>query len=690
MFRIIILSFALMLIAINSHAQLVLPEPVLTKYENGILKIKWEPGSTAEWKQSLKSGYLVELTDEKGQIQSQLIKPVSFEELKKQTTLTSSFKSSFFEGVQKLLYPEKINDANDRIEKQFAGESPESIDTLRLGYIIYSGIYDFQLTQLSGLGASFKVSQGKQYTIKISTPGYDAKLKNVATVLSSPKAPEMKGTWGDREVEIEWKTFHTRKQYFGYLLERSTDGIRFNLKDSIPYVNIHDKSNSDPASVKSVFKLKDSLDFNDKIYYYRLKGLDYFGEVGSHFTMLVGQGYEKVTMSPFITFADQTEDNKAHIKWNIAPIEAKKVHHFEVFRTDSLGGKYERIIDSIGPTEREVYIPIKSNSNYYRIEAFASQGKGLSSNPILVMGQDTVPPLKPVIIGAYLDSLKRAVVSWKSNKESDLWGYRVFKSNFKGDEYTLLNSYPVLDTVFIDPVDLKLGTKDIFYLIEAADKRNNRSPLSDTIRIELPDLIPPSSPIVHSLVQEEDTVVVTISRSVDKDVVSHSLYRRDVLSEPGWQVIKEYGENDSIFIFKDVNAQAGIKYAYTVTAKDKAGNQSEPEHFQEILIKKKAKPFIAFEKIDKIIDEKNMTVTIQWQGSSEKELKSVLVYKGTDKEKLSKYKYVDSPQFSLTDALLAEEGKVMYYRLKPVYENQDRHYFSDYIEVVGKVKQAGK
>ncbi len=667
-----------------TKAQYFLPEQVISKYDSGKLKVRWEPSTIEEWEASIKMGYEVEIAEIAANGMptlptKQLVKPLAFADWQKKIGGSNDFLAQFYQGCSNFIYPESIVDQDQKLSNALLDQSNSSLDSFRLGLMLYSATYDFDIAKSTGLALEINARQGSKYRLKISVSGFKAINADVMAVVNVPDVASLQAVWGDKEVELKWNTYNTRKHYFGYISEKSIDGVVYNRKDAIPNVNTLDKYGDKDEALK-FYSRKDTLEVNYKNYYFRIKGFDYFGDISEKHSSVVGHGFDKLTLSPMLVFADQTEQNEAYLKWQIADKQIHLIKDFSVLRADTIDGKYEVVLDSINPSLREVKFKMKYTTNYFRLEANPKDGKSLSSMPVLVMGQDTIPPLKPIIISAILDSLGRAQITWHANAESDLWGYRLYKSNFHSDEFSLITSYPILDTMYFDSLDLDLGTKDIFYLIEAADKRNNTSPRSDTIRIQLPDVIPPFSPVIASVKQIIDTVLIDFTKSGSDDVAMHTIYRKNIKTDKSWKKLIDLKEDYAFEYYKDTTIIYGQHYAYTIIAKDKTGLESVPEHFKEIVVIEPEKEFIPFVKIEKFVDLKKKTISIKWETNKDKKLKSVLVYRGSKPGELGKYKYVDAPFTELVDDIKDTQGLV-YYRLKPVFENQEKIYFSDVIEV---------
>lgn len=151
---------------------------------------------------------------------------------------------------------------------------------------------------------------------------------------------------------------------------------------------------------------------------------------------------------------------------------------------------------------------MEKTENHFLVEAVQKNGRAVSSSSVFIMGQDTVAPAVPEVIGAFLDSTGQVVIEWTANSESDLWGYRIFKSNFKEQEFALINNVILKDTIYRDSVDIRFNTENVFYKIQATDTRDNRSAFTEIIKVQKPDIFPPGFAVINNLKQASDTVMV--------------------------------------------------------------------------------------------------------------------------------------------------------------------------------------
>jgi len=70
----------------------------------------------------------------------------------------------------------------------------------------------------------------------------------------------------------------------------------------------------------------------------------------------------------------------------------------------------------------------------------------------------------------------------------------------------MLNKYSKLATEYIDTVNVRTFSKNVYYKVTALDKRYNQSLYSDVLVLKRPDKIPPTSPVFESYTQRNDSI----------------------------------------------------------------------------------------------------------------------------------------------------------------------------------------
>jgi fibronectin type 3 domain-containing protein len=90
--------------------------------------------------------------------------------------------------------------------------------------------------------------------------------------------------------------------------------------------------------------------------------------------------------------------------------------------------------------------------------------------------------------------------------------------------------------------------------------------------VEVRDVTPPAPPAGLAVLPREGGLEILWSPSAESDLAGYRVYRAGPGGEP--KRVAEVAAGRSSWL--DESAQQGVDYRYTVTAFDKAGNESEP------------------------------------------------------------------------------------------------------------------
>ena len=443
------------------HGQYILPDFQSQVVKNGEMMIRWEPRTWEEWETSLKEGYEVKIFsgNSKGSLNlmsTERIKPAT----KKEWDIAIANQSDtllreFYEGSQTLLYmvPEMEVEIQNSLMEEPGKTQEQNIGEFRLGYLAYTTTYGMDLIEMSGLGYRLKLERGKIYRIEVSTNGYNGYQFNydpAQKIISS--LPKLTSEFSNKNVTLSWPTPEFKQQYFGYYLSKSDNGRNYKRVLDVPFVN-----NSDTiiAGVNAnLITEKVVLEKNYKDYWFKIKGMNYFGQVSSISSVQKGYGFEELEVMPIINFADQTKDNKAEINWTVDPNLNRLIDHFAIFRADERDGDFKIVYDSIPAMSRAIKVPMEHNRNFYSVGIIPKDGRMIRSFPVFIMGQDTVAPITPQNFVGTIDTNGVVTFNWDRNKEEDLWGYKIFRSEYIEDEFAPLSSSPLIDTFFVDTINL--------------------------------------------------------------------------------------------------------------------------------------------------------------------------------------------------------------------------------------------
>lgn len=681
--RYIFTVFMVMLMFVASQGQIFLPKDFMGIEHNGEIHLRWEPSSIDEWRAGLERGYeiIVYKNSEKSiPVMNKLVRPWS---LNRFTTESSRIDDRLFQPYETSMSLIHLQQSGNSemlmLLESLQKTSDQTVDSFRLSLLSFYSSLDLNLAEANALGVNLGKLPIDEYTILIKVKDFPPRELVLDMRESSNgrkiNPPKLQAEWGDQVVNMNWNIEKAYEHYFGYFIEKSVNGKPFQRIAPLPILD--PSVGMEGSKQLNMLQYADSFELNYVETRYRIFQVDYFGHVSKKYSEVKGYGFIELKVSPIITLAEQTKDNHAHLEWTMRESDIPLAKDFSIWRSKTAEGEYEEVVNEIPINQREAYIPMGHEVNFFRVELNPKDGKPLSTMPVFVMGMDTIAPATPVMIGATIDTLGQAVIKWHANTEEDLWGYRIFKANFSTNEYSLLNASPTLDTVFIDSVSLVNGADSLYYIVQAADDRNNRSDFTEPVALVKPDIVPPSAPFVRNLWLEGDSILLDLGASGSPDVVFYELYRKKIREDKGWTLLKVLDTIliDSIFV--DIGVEPGKSYAYTLRAKDESGLISE---FAKLKILNTPMPEVKFEpfaSIETIFNQENGEVTISWDVNDKERFKSVLVYRGTDGHKIGKYKFVDAPEMSITERV-PSDGKV-FYKLKPTFEDQKRPYMSDVI-----------
>ena len=378
---------------------------------------------------------------------------------------------------------------------------------------------------------------------------------------------------GDSELSFAWLV---APELSGYFVERKNPGeTTFTQLNEAPIYNLESSSNE--GETRSGYNDKNLINYNT--YTYRFFGYTLFGEKVQFAEV---KGMPKDLTPPEQPFLQQPRHVKANVvlvTWQMNPVPAPDLKGFVVARANKNEGEFKRLHAGMLSKDTRTFTDttfIPGQLNYYVVQAFDTANNVSSSFPISVTLIDSIPPVKPVFISGKIDSVGVVTITIEKNKEKDLMGYRLYKSNGAEHEFSVINEgfigsdslHTEIQTVFKDTVTLNSLTPYIYYKIKALDFNYNQSEFSDVLIVTRPDTIPPVSPVFSDVVVKEKQVELYFVPSSSIDVKEHFIYRKTDLTSD-WKTIGTFGSAVTEFI--DTNVTTGITYYYTIRARDVSG-----------------------------------------------------------------------------------------------------------------------
>jgi len=465
---------------------------------------------------------------------------------------------------------------------------------------------------------------------------------------------------GDTELFFAWLDM---PELSGYFVERANPGeTTFTQLNKAP---IHSLEGSGYVG-ESRSGYNDKNLINYKIYTYRFFGYTLFGEKVQFAEV---KGMPKDLTPPEQPFLPQPQHVKAKevlVTWKMNPIPAPDLKGFFVARSNKNEGEFKVLHSAMLSKDTRTFTDttfITGQPNYYVVQAIDTAKNVSSSYPVSVTLIDSIPPVKPVFISGKIDSLGVVTITVQKNKEKDLMGYRLFKSNSPEHEFSVIHEsfmnndslVQVVKTVFKDTVTLNSLTPFIYYKIKALDFNYNQSEFSNVLKVARPDTIPPVTPVFNDVIVGEKKIELHFVPSSSEDVKDHIIYRKTDMNGK-WEILKTTESIATTFI--DTTVTTGVTYYYSIRAKDLGGLYSK---YSSVVY---GKPYDTgvrppIEKFSAIVEKKN--IILKWEYPTSKTEHTFVIYKKDEKGQLKQYD--TTKEKSYTDKNTNKEN---YYAVKVV------------------------
>ena len=381
------------------------------------------------------------------------------------------------------------------------------------------------------------------------------------TPMNTPQATAVRYGWG---AALKWTNFHAYAAFHIYRsskengpFERITKtpiGVNYQVNEARQVVTppwFHSDPDLDPA----------------KVYYYRVTGIDSFGDESPQSPSAFAITDAARRPAPLGAVSTTPGDREVTLTWT--PKEEGLTYN--LFRGYRSNGTFRKLNNAplTGTTYTDTGL-VYGQDYFYSVTGVRKEGtESLLSPPAHVPCRDLVPPPVPTGIRA-VSKAGEVILEWNAVADDALAGYSVYRA-YAADEpdWTRLTSEPQAPLIFVDTLSRAMDKQSFFYKVCAADMNGNISEWSDTLEIKLPDVTAPLAPVWSDWNQEKDSVTLTWLPSKAPDVEGYLLYRgkgnRKILITP---------KAIATTRFTDPNVTEGATLTYHLVAVDTAGNHS--------------------------------------------------------------------------------------------------------------------
>jgi len=547
----------------------------------------------------------------------------------------------------------------------------------RFSFALYAADQSLQAAELSGLYFADKTAKSNEkylYKVYINCP--DSLAKDTASVFTGQSAYkalskpiDLEANWQDHKVSLTWNIKFLKHIYNSYIVEKSTDeGKIYQQLGDNAIVQVSDEG-VDPYFMSK----NDSLPDNRTRFYYRVRGINAFGQMGPPSDSVFGTGRLPIDKAPVIISNELINNEKIDLQWEYPEEMNDYIEGFKLYRSSSPKGKKKLVFEGKEAAQRAFMDTTPNMTNYYRISVYKDKVEKLSPLTTYAARVDSFPPAQPEGGYGVIDSTGIVTLKWKPNTEEDINGYRVYRSNHLDYEFMLVGTSIVKDTVFKDTINIKTLTKKVYYKVRAEDIRQNQSSFSEVIAIKRPDIIPPESPLLKSIKNQEDKPLLTWVNSFSEDVVNHYVFRRNQ-SDSTYTIIASLVKGESsVMSYEDKTVEKGNTYVYRIVAEDDSGLLSQPSKTIQFIVDSGIEEQLRLKR--RVLADR---VKLTWSIQSEKEVKRMIIYRAVDGGALKLYDH--SEQETYFDAQLSP-GKTYKYAIKAIYKDDSSSQLSKTVVV---------
>jgi hypothetical protein len=535
--------------------------------------------------------------------------------------------------------------------------------TQRFTFSLMAADRSFRAACMAGLGwDDSTVKRNEKYLYKIypSIPKDKIYCDTALVFIGSdeisplPKPIDIYAAYSDQSVLLSWDTKVLKSYYSTYLIERSEDGVLFKALSQLPFSSLNDESGKD--SGRAFFT--DTIE-NNRTFSYRVKGISPFGQYGPPSDVVQGKGKTVLSFVPNINNTRIVNDSTATIGWEFPEEGTALVDHFELNRSaNNAENSFTQVVAYIDATQREIRFSPLLPANYFTITAVDKNGNRRSSFPYLVQAVDSVPPAVPSGLTAKIDSEGTVSLQWTANKEPDLLGYAILRSNNRTEEPAIINTKSQIENIFEEKIALNTLNAKIYYSVMALDRRMNQSKACQPVEVIKPDRVPPSSPVlIDSRVSANGKTTLSWINSSSDDVVSHQLYRKTE-QDTTWTTVVTISDLHITQFEDTLSAPDGALLLYTLRAIDRNNNISEPSPVWKAVAHAKQQTS-QMKNLRADIDRTNHSITISWKTNST-DIEAYTIYKAKNNEPFGTLQVIPGTQAFYTDTDLAVSNVYRY------------------------------
>ena len=397
------------------------------------------------------------------------------------------------------------------------------------------------------------LNDGVKYVYTIAShnsDGTESEYSAQLSVVPFPTPNAIRTTSGKiRQVPLSWDRYGS-KEIDGYKIFRS-DSKEGNYTliaklDDADATNFVDHGRTDNAT-----------------YWYRISVFKK-GGADTALSEPVSAVTRNIPPLPLNLTAISGQPRKATLRWQLAGTAADEIKSVVIYR---MMEEKDVNLEKVGEisADQAVFVddkqPLKDNTSYYYRICAKNSGGAVSMQTGTVSATTKAPPEAPANVSASSGEVKKTVLTWDKNRETDIEEYHVFMKRPGDADFRHIRKLTGNSSIESDLLD---GTEYSF-IIRAVDKDELVSGFSKTVVVRTKPL---PSRVTGLTAAEPMGRTVTWQPNKEKDVHTYTIYKKGFMGisqklatvrDTKWQVDEV---KDSLELY--------------VTALDDTGLESEP------------------------------------------------------------------------------------------------------------------
>lgn len=467
-----------------------------------------------------------------------------------------------------------------------------------------------------------------------------------------PRNLKAKGT--DSRIGLQLPRDKSFNTYGSYYFERSIDGKNFVQIHKEPVVFNEMDSSANYLFIDSVS--------NYTTYYYRVKGLDAFGDMSAYSPVVSAMATNNIAPPAGQLYASLTGAD-VNLNWVQEKYNDRPLAGFIVRRGRERNDLNEYLTEKLLPATQTKYVDTPSDLTkgmYYQVISVDTAGNYSGTNVQYVFAYDSIPPAAPVGLKALVDSTGIVRLNWSPDYVDNIQGYRVFTSNYRDGDFSPISSDFVRDTVFVDTLSSTVLNKQVYYRLVAVDGNSNHSPFSEILTVERPKMVKTPSAVIKDYKVSKNAVDFNWEIPLNHDCI-HIKVLRKISTDTTWQTIADLPIQARSY--RDSSVTESKTYDYAIVLIDQQGRWSEVSYPLTVFQYASTKNVLSNLKLK----ENDKKISLSWEVPKGTEVSYYILYKDKG-EGLEQFDSVDGKERKVD--LMNE--KIRSYGIKAVYPDNSK------------------